>query len=343
MTGLFPPTTPYETGHLTVSASPLHRIYYELYGNPEGEPMLFVHGGPGAAAGPAIARFFDPERFRLINFHQRGCGRSEPFLSVEANTTPDLIEDIGKLRDHLGVAGPMHVFGGSWGSFLSLMYALSHPEAVASLTLRGIFLGRAIDIFVSYQRDAQAVRGDYRGGGQFFPEAWEAFTGFIPQAERGDLFTAYHDRIQKPGPEQLPAARAWYAWEDAILRLRPPTPEQVAAIPAAEEDVLAEAIMETHYFRHNCFLGDFGGDGYILDVGSIAHIPVTVVQGRYDQCTPRYMADELVAALDAAKAKIGAKPVDYVLTVAGHLAFDEENPDALAEAVSKLARIPPNA
>ncbi len=333
MTGLYPPITPYETGYLPVSQTPLHRIYYELYGNPEGEPMLFVHGGPGAAAGQAIARFFDPQRFRLINFHQRGCGRSEPFLSVEANTTRDLIEDIAKLRDHLGVEGPMHVFGGSWGSFLSLMYALSHPQTVASLTLRGIFLGRAIDIFVSYQRDAQAPRG------QFFPEAWEAFVNYIPEAERGDLFTAYYNRIQTPGPGRLEAARAWYAWEDAILRLRPPTPDQATANLAAADDVLAEAVMETHYFRHNCFLGDFGGDGSILDVERIAPIPVTVVQGRYDQCTPRYMADELVTALNAAKAKLRARPVDYVLTVAGHLAFDEENPEALATAVRKLARI----
>ena len=339
MTGLYPPIAPYETGYLTVSEAPSHRIYYELYGNPNGEPMLFVHGGPGAAAGAAVARFFDPRRFRLINFHQRGCGRSEPFLSVEANTTRDLIEDIVKLRRHLGVDGVMHVFGGSWGSFLSLMYALSYPETVASLTLRGIFLGRGVDILASYQRDAQARRGQYRGGGQFFPEAWEAFAGHIPEAERGDLFTAYYTRIQSPGPQQMPAARAWYAWEDTVLRLRPLTPDQAEANLAAAEDVLAEAVMETHYFRHTCFLDDFGGDGYILDVDRIARIPVTVVQGLYDQCTPRYMADELVAALDAARRRIGLAPVDYVLTVAGHLAFDEENPDALVEAVRKLARI----
>ncbi len=339
MTGLYPPIAPYETGHLTVSEDPPHRIYYELYGNPDGEPMLFVHGGPGAAAGPAVARFFDPQRFRIVNFHQRGCGRSEPFLSVEANTTRDLIGDIVKLRGHLNIDGPMHVFGGSWGSFLSVMYALSHPETVASLILRGIFLGRAVDIYVSYQRDAQVMRGQYRGGGQFFPEAWEAFVGFIPDAERGDLFTAYYDRIQTPGPQRLAAARAWYGWEDTILRLRPMTAEQAAVNQATPDDILAEAVMETHYFRHNCFLGDFGGDGYVLDVDAIAHIPVTVVQGLYDQCTPRYMADELVGALDAARAKIGMEPVDYVLTVSGHLAFDEENPEALAAAVRKLAPI----
>jgi len=339
MTGLYPPIAPYETGHLTVSEAPPHRIYYEVYGNPRGEPMLFVHGGPGAAAGPAVARFFDPQRFRIINYHQRGCGRSEPFLSVEANTTPDLIADIGKLRAHLGVSGPMHVFGGSWGSFLSLMYALSHPDLVASLTLRGIFLGRGRDIFNAYQRDAQARRGQYQGGGQVFPDAWEAFVGHIPDAERGDLFGAYYRRIHTPGPQRLEAARAWYGWEDAILRLRPMTAEQAAANLAASDDVLAEAVMETHYFRHDSFLGDFGGDDYILQVDRIAHIPVTVVQGLYDQCTPRYMADELVAALDAAKTKIGAAPVDYVLTVSGHLAFDEENPETLAAAVKKLAPI----
>lgn len=339
MTGLYPPTQPYEAGHLTVSEAPLHRIYYEVYGNPHGEPMLFVHGGPGAAAGPAIARFFDPQRFRLVNFHQRGSGRSQPFLSVEANTTRDLINDIGKLRAHLGIAGKMHVFGGSWGSFLSVMYALSHPETVASLILRGIFLGRAVDIFNAYQRDAQVPQGAYRGGGQFFPTAWQAFVDYIPAAERGDIFGAYCKRIRAGGPRRLEAARAWYGWEDAILRLRPLTPDQAAANIAVEDDVLAEAVMETHYFRHTCFLEDFGGDGYILDVDPIGHIPVTVVQGLYDQCTPRYMADELVAALDAAKAKIGAAPVDYVLTVAGHIAFDEENPQALADAVKRLAPI----
>jgi proline iminopeptidase len=322
-----------------VSAAPLHRLYYEVYGNPDGEPILFVHGGPGAAAGPAVARFFDPQRFRIINYHQRGCGRSEPFLSVEANTTRDLIDDIGKLRALLGISGAMHVFGGSWGSFLSLMYALSHPEAVASLTLRGIFLGRGVDIFASYQRDAEVARGQYRGGGQLFPEAWEAFVDYIPVAERGDMFTAYYSRIHSDGPQRLEAARAWYGWEDAILRLRPMTAAQASANLAAADDVLAEAVMETHYFRHNSFLGDFGGDDYILDVARIAHIPVTVVQGLYDQCTPRYMADELVAALDAAKARIDAKPVDYVLTVSGHLAFDEENPGALVDAVRKLAPI----
>jgi proline iminopeptidase len=339
MTGLYPPIAPYETGHLTVSEAPPHRLYYELYGNPDGEPMLFVHGGPGAAAGPAVARFFDPQRFRIINYHQRGSGKSEPFLSVAANTTRELIGDIVKLRAHLGIAGPMHVFGGSWGSFLSLMYALSHTDTVASLILRGIFLGRGVDIFNAYQRDAQVPRGQYRGGGQFFPEAWEAFVGHIPEPERGDIFTAYYKRIQTPGPGQLEAARAWYGWEDTILRLRPQPAEQAAANLAAADDVLAEAVMETHYFRHNCFLGDFGGDDYILKVDPIAHIPVTVVQGRYDQCTPRYMADELVAALNAAKGKIGAPPVDYVLTVSGHLAFDEENPEALADAVRKLAAI----
>jgi proline iminopeptidase len=341
MSGLYPPIAAYETGHLTVSEAPPHRIWYELYGNPRGEPMLFVHGGPGAAAGAAVARFFDPQRFRVVNFHQRGCGRSEPFLSVEANTTRDLIGDIGKLRAHLGIDGPMHVFGGSWGSFLSLMYALSHPENVASLTLRGIFLGRGIDIFNAYQRDAQVPRGQYRGGGQFFPEAWEAFVGYIPEAERGDIFTAYYSRIQTPGPGQFEAARAWYGWEDTVLRLRPQAREQAAANLAAADDVLAEAVMETHYFRHGCFLGDFGGEGYILNVDAIAPIPTTVVQGLYDQCTPRYMADELVAALNAAKARIGARPVDYVLTVSGHLAFDEENPQALADAVKKLAAIKP--
>ncbi len=339
MTELYPPIDPFDTGWLTVSEAPLHRLYYERYGNPAGEPMLFIHGGPGAAAGPVIARFFDPQRFHIINYHQRGAGKSQPFLSVEANTTPDLIDDIGKLRAHFGITSQMHVFGGSWGSFLALMYALNHPDTVASLTLRGIFLGRACDIYASYQRDAQVPRNEWRGGGVLFPEAWQAFVDFIPEAERGDMFSAYYRRIHPDGPERLAAARAWYGWEDAILRLRPMSDAQAQANLAATDEVLSEAVMETHFFRYGSFLDHYGGDDFILKVEPIAHIPVAIVQGLYDQCTPRYMADELVAALDAARAKIGLGPVDYRLTVSGHIAFDEENPLALVEAVQGMPAI----
>ncbi|MGZ6041985.1 MAG: alpha/beta fold hydrolase [Asticcacaulis sp.] len=339
MSGLYPPIAPYDTGYVTVSDDPPHHLWYEQYGNPAGEPMLFVHGGPGAAAGADIARFFDPQRFRIINYHQRGAGKSKPFLSLEDNTTPHLVADIVKLRERLGVTGPMHVFGGSWGSFLSLIYALQHPDTVASLTLRGIFLGRGVDIDIAYQRDAQVPRGHYQGGGRLFPEAWEAFVGFIPPNERGDLFTAYYNRIHTTGPGQLEAARHWYGWEDNILRLRPPSAQQLAKALESTEDVMAQAILESHYFRHNCYLEAYGGDDYILKVAPVAHIPVTIVQGRYDQCTPRYMADELAEALNKARAKIGLGPIDYVLTVSGHLAFDEENPGALADAVRRLKPI----
>lgn len=339
MTELYPPIEAFDNGWLDVSETPPHRLWYERYGNPAGEPMLFIHGGPGAAAGALIARFFDPKRFHIINYHQRGAGKSQPFLSVEANTTPDLIADVGKLRSHFGIAGPMHVFGGSWGSFLALMYALNHPDTVASLTLRGIFLGRAYDIFVSYQRDAQTPRGDWHGAAALFPDAWQSFVEFIPEAERGDMFNAYYRRIHPDGPQRLEAARHWYRWEDAILRLRPQTGAQADANLAATDDVLAQAVMETHYFRHGCFLDAYGGDDFILKVEPIAHIPTAIVQGLYDQCTPRYMADELANALNAARARIGLGPVDYRLTVSGHIAFDAENPIALVEAVQNLPKI----
>jgi proline iminopeptidase len=334
---LFPEADPFESGFVNVSENPHHRLYYEQYGNPHGEPVLFVHGGPGGPAGPEAARFFDPARFRVINYHQRGCGKSEPFLSLEQNTTRTQLEDIERLRRALGVTDRMHVFGGSWGSFLSLVYALAFPNAVASLTLRGIFLGRGVDLYDAYQKDAQSVRGGYSGAARIFPEAWEAFVGYIPRPERCRLLEAYYQRIHASGPEQLEAARHWYAWEDAILRLHPQSAEEARAALDKTDDVLCQAIMETHYFRNRCFLSEFGGDNFILtNLDHIARIPVTIAQGLYDQCTPRCMADELVAALNAARTVRGLAPVRYDLTVAGHTMMDPENQAALVRATNAL-------
>ena len=332
---LYPLIDAYHSGYVTVSEHPRHQLWVEQYGNPDGEPVLFIHGGPGAAGGPIVARFFDPQRFRIINYHQRGAGRSLPFLNLDDNTTPHLIADIITLREKLGITGKMHVFGGSWGSFLGLMYALNHPDTVASLTLRGIFLGRACDIDAAYQRDALAAPDSWHSPALTFPDAWRRFVDFIPPAERGDMFSAYYDRIHTPGPQQLAASREWYRWEDATLRLHPLSQVELDGNLADGDAVMSQVIMETHYFRHGCFLDSYGGDDFILKVAPIARIPTTIVQGHYDQCTPRGMADELVAALNAARADIGAEPVDYVLTVAGHIAFDAENPAALADAMRR--------
>jgi proline iminopeptidase len=334
---LYPETQPYASGHVPVSEQPEHRIWYALYGNPDGEPAVFVHGGPGIAAGAEAARFFDPRRFRILVYHQRGTGKSLPFLSLADNTTRHLVADIARLRDALGIDGLLHVFGGSWGSFLALMYALEHPETVASLVLRGIFLGRKIDLYEAYQKDAYAPENRYSGPARIFPNAWRRFVAAIPPEERGGMLEAYARRIHGPEPGRTAAAREWYAWEDAILRLKPASDEDTRQALQKTEDVISQAVMETHYFRNTCFLSDYGGDDYILEnAGRIAHIPTTVVQGIYDQCTPRYMADELVAALNTAKAQAGLAPVDYRLTIAGHTMMDDANQGALVDATRGL-------
>ncbi len=335
---LYPEIAPYASGHVEVSEQPEHRLWYELFGNPDGEPAIFLHGGPGSAAGAEAARFFDPERFRILVYHQRGVGKSQPFLSLADNTTRHLVADIVRLRDALGISGPMHVFGGSWGSFLGLMYALEHPDTVASLTLRGIFLGRGIDLYEAYQKDVDAPGNRYGGPARIFPEAWQKFTAAIPAEARGGMLEAYARRIHGPEPERTEASRAWYGWEDAILRLVPASDEVAAQALQKTDEVLCQGMMETHYFRNTCFLSDYGGDDYILkSVDRLARIPTTIVQGRYDQCTPRYMADELVAALNAARAAASVGPVDYRLTLAGHAMTDEANREALVAATRGLS------
>lgn len=333
---LYPRLAPYNEGVLVVSEDPPHRLWFAEYGNPEGEPVIFVHGGPGAAIGPDGARFFDPSRYRIVLYHQRGVGKSEPYLSLHDNTTRHLVRDIVKLRQHVGIETPMHVFGGSWGSFLALMYAITHPETVASLTLRGIFLGRDSDLYDAYQRDARAPSDELTGGGRFFPEEWKAFVDYIPAAERGRMLDAYYKRIHHDPSQRLEAARHWYAWEDSLLHLVPEAAEKRAQNLNNTREVMAQSVMETHYFHHHCFLPDYGDDNYILNnAGRIAHLPITVVQGRYDECTPRKMADELVEALNNARAKQNLPPVTYHVTVAAHVMMEPENAAALVRAMDE--------
>ena len=252
---LFPEIGPYETGYLPLSAG--HVMYWEQAGNPNGRPVLFLHGGPGAGAGAVHRRFFDPNYWRIIIFDQRGAGRSRPLGGLETNTTPDLVADIEVLRRHLAIERFL-LFGGSWGSTLALAYAQEHPERVAGAVLRGVFLGRAqeVDWFL---HGMQAV----------FPEAHAAFAGFLPEPERGDLLGAYLRRLTDPDPSvHLPAARAWSVYEGTCSTLLP-SPETVSGF-SQDRTALGLARIEAFYFAHGLFLSPKGLLGHM---DRISHIP----------------------------------------------------------------------
>lgn len=272
---LFPPIFPSRTGMLDLDGG--HRMYWEISGKPDGQPVVFLHGGPGAGASADHRRFFDPMHYCIVVFDQRGCGRSEPFGETAANTTQHLIADIETLRTHLEFES-WTVFGGSWGSTLALAYAQAHPDRIDALILRGIFLCRdhEIDWFL-------------HGMGTLFPEAWERFAGFIPDSERSDLLAAYHRRLMDPDPKvHLPAARAWSTYEGACSTLLP-SPETVAAF-GEDQMALGLARMEVHYFANHVFLRE----NQLLDeIAAIRDIPGAIVQGRYDIVCPIANAYEL--------------------------------------------------
>ena len=307
---LFPPIEPFETGRL--ERDPPHRLYWEQSGRPDGQPVVFLHGGPGAGASPEHRRFFDPAHYRIIVFDQRGAGRSNPLGELSANTTPHLIADIEALRERLGIERWL-VFGGSWGSTLAIAYAEAHPERVTGLVLRGIFLCRKkeIDWFLYGMR-------------WIFPEIWRRFAEGVPEAERGDLLGAYHRRLVDPDPEvHMPAARAWSTYEGACSTLRP-SPETVAAFG---EDTMALGLarIEAHYFKNGIFLED----GALLDnVERMRRIPGTIVQGRYDVVCPIATADEFARAWPEA---------DYVIVPdAGHSAMEPGIRRALVAATERF-------
>jgi proline iminopeptidase len=312
-TDLFPPIDPYGTGLLRLDDR--HSMYWEQSGNPRGQPVLFLHGGPGAGATPAHRRFFDPYHYRIVVFDQRGAGRSTPHGEIAANTTPILVDDIERLRLHLGI-DRWHVFGGSWGSTLALAYAQSHPERARSLTLRGVFLGRKAEIdWFLY------------GIGNVFPEAWRAFAHFLPEAERGDLLAHYWARLIDPDPAaHLPAARAWSAFEGACSTLLP-SPETVQAF-SEDRMALGLARIEAHYFRNGLFLA---GDALLDGVAKIRHIPATIVQGRYDMVCPIATADLLARAWPEAR---------YVVVPdAGHSAMEPGIRSQLVAAMERAKRL----
>ena len=275
-----------------------HEMYWEESGNPNGVPVIFLHGGPGAGATPQHRRFFDPKFYRIIIFDQRGAGRSRPLGEIVDNTTPLLVADIERLREFLGVERWL-VFGGSWGSTLALAYSESHPERCTGLILRGIFLCRKseIDWFLY-------------GLKTFFPEAWDDFVAPIPQRERSDLLIAYYWRLNDPDPNvHMPAARTWSTYEGRCSTLLP-NPSLVSHY-ASDNTALGLARIEAHYFVHNIFLPD---NSLLENVPKIRHIPAVIVQGRYDAVCPIISADDLHNAWPEA---------EYIVVPgAGHAAFE---------------------
>jgi proline iminopeptidase len=312
MRRLYPEIEPYRTERLPVGDG--HVLHVEQCGDPAGVPVVFLHGGPGAGLAPAHRRFFDPARWRVVLFDQRGAGQSTPFAGLEHNTTADLVADIETLRAHLGIARWL-VFGGSWGSTLALAYAEAHPERVTGLVLRGIFLGT----------DA-GVRWLFEAGGaaRIFPDKWERFVAPIPPAERAQLVEAYWRRLTADdAATRLAAARAWGAWEGGVLTLEDsPESEAEYGDPAV---AVSLARLEAHYFRHACFLAP---DQLLRDVGRIRQLPGVIVHGRYDMDCP----------LEGAFALHQAWPeADFHVVLAGHAASEPAIVDQLIRATDRFA------
>ncbi|GAA4034460.1 prolyl aminopeptidase [Sphingomonas rosea] len=311
---LYPPIEPYRTGMLDVGDG--HRLYWELCGNPQGKPVVFLHGGPGGGASPSHRRQFDPARYHVLVFDQRGCGRSTPFASLEANTTWHLVEDIEKLRTQVMGCERWQVFGGSWGSTLSLAYAQAYPERVTELVLRGIFLFDQCEVDWLYEEG---------GASQVYPDGWDDFAAPIPEDERGDMMAAYHRRLTSEDETvQLEAAKAWSKWEGVTVTLLPdPSVIEEFTEPAK---AIAVARIENHYMR----AGGWLEEGQLLrGVEKIRHIPGVIVQGRHDSCTPPKAAWELHKAWPEARL--------HIIADGGHLYSEPGVLDQLIRATDGFA------
>jgi proline iminopeptidase len=312
-TDLFPPTEPYSTG--TLKPDSRHHIYYEQCGNPQGKPVLFLHGGPGAGATAAHRRFFDPAFYRIVIFDQRGAGRSTPNAEIADNTTQHLIADIEALRAALDIERWL-LFGGSWGSTLALAYGQQHPECCLGFVLRGIFLCQ----------DGE-VEWFLNGMGLVFPEAHRAFAHFLPEGERGDLLGNYYRRLTDPDPQRhRPAARAWSAYEAACSTLLP-NADNIAAVND-DKVALALARIEAHYFVNRIFLPP---NALIANLVRVQHLPAVVVHGRYDMVCPIATADRLVRVWKGAEF--------VVVPDAGHSAMEPGIRAALVGATERFKRL----
>ena len=309
---LYPAIEPWRTGRLEVGDG--HILYWEQCGNPDGKPAVMLHGGPGAGCNPDHRRQFDPERFNVTLFDQRGCGRSTPHASLEANTTWHLVEDMEKLRRQVGVESWM-VYGGSWGSTLALAYAQAYPERTTGLVLRGIFLFRQKELDWLYQFGASEV----------YPDKWGEFLAPIPEAERGDMVTAYQKRLTADDPAvQLQAAKAWSKWEAETVTLLPDP--HVIEEHTSDDFAIAIARIENHYMAHKGWLEE----GQLLaDAHRLKNIPGVIVQGRYDMCTPPVSAWDLKQAWPEVELQI--------VPDGGHLFTEPGVLDGLIRAADRFA------
>ncbi|MGB3515099.1 MAG: prolyl aminopeptidase [Elainellaceae cyanobacterium] len=313
MRDLYPPIQPYRT--YTLPVSDLHTIYIEECGNPEGKPVVFLHGGPGGGIHPSYRQYFDPQRWRVVLFEQRGCGRSTPHAELRDNTTWDLVNDIEALRHHLGIE-QWTVFGGSWGSTLALTYSQAHPDRCAGLILRGIFMLRQKEIRWFYQEGASFL----------FPDAWQAYLAPIPESDRHDLLTAYYQRLTSDDEAvRLEAARAWSIWEASTSKLI--QDKNLMAQFGDPHFAAAFARIECHYFVNGGF---FESDDHLLQhIDRIRSIPAVIVQGRYDVVCPMMSAWELHQAWPEAEF--------IVIPDAGHSMTEPGIRTALLDASDRFA------
>ena len=311
---LYPEINPYESGMLGVGDG--HSLYWELSGNPKGKPVVFLHGGPGGGSSADHRRQFDPDKYKILVFDQRGCGKSKPYASLDANTTWDLVDDIERLRTRVANVEQWQVFGGSWGSTLALAYAETYPERVAELVLRGIFL------FDQYEIDWMYKEG---GASQVYPDKFEEFLAAIPEGERGDLVEAYRKRLTSDDAEtRLAAAKAWSKWEGDIVTLLP-SPETIEHFTSPQVAV-AVARIENHYMARHGWLEE----GQLLRNATRLHgIPGIIVQGRHDSCTPPIAAWRLKQAWPEVELNI--------IPDAGHLFSEPGVLDGLIRATDRFA------
>ncbi len=310
----YPDIEPYHFGRLRVSD--VHDLYFEQSGNPDGKPVVFLHGGPGGGTDPKHRTFFDPKHYRIILFDQRGCGQSEPHASLVDNTTWHLVEDIEALRTHLGIKR-WQVFGGSWGSTLAVAYAQSYPERVTELILRGIFLFT--------RRESEWFYG--KGTRKLFPDAWDAFVGAIPPDERGDLIGAYYRRLTSEDPQtQADAARSWSMWEGSVATLMPNY--DLLEHCSDPRFSLAFSRIECHYFVNGGFLKN--EKQLFANLHKIQHIPTVIVHGRYDVICPLENAYRLHKGLPKSEL--------VIVPGAGHSAFEPGISHALVRATDEMLK-----
>lgn len=310
---LYPEIDAYQNGWLETSK--IHHIYYEQCGNPAGQPVVFLHGGPGSGCNSTQRRFFDPAHYRIILLDQRGCGRSKPLGCTEQNTTDDLVSDIEALRSFLAIERWL-VFGGSWGSTLALAYTLTHPTRVKGLILRGIFLSRPSELSWFLQEVHQ-----------FHPEAWEKLVTYLNPTEQDNVLTAYANRVfSDDAAISIPAAIQWNAYEGSIMTL---LPGNGSGSPVTNEIQLARARVQIHYILHECFIGQ---RDILNDVGTLSHIPTTIVQGRYDMVCPPITAWQLKQAMPHAEL--------HMIADAGHSAMEAGTTSALIAATEQFKLLP---